>query len=152
MRRSALRRPRLSRQPAHHRRTRRLHPCRSRSGPGSARGRGASRGRAGSRHTRKLLRNLPLELAAVGSVSGHGFHPSKARRTQSIHSDLTVRPERPTRPHFDEANPLVSQVSLIKACAVDASPSDESKSGPERDGKEPAPNRLCGHCAVQLLN
>ena len=44
----------------------------------------------------ELLRDLPLELDAMGSVSCHGFHPSKARRTRSTHSASTVRPEGPT--------------------------------------------------------
>lgn len=55
-------------------------------------------------------------------------------------------------PHFDEADPLVSEVSLIKARVLDASPCYEPKCRPESDGKEPAPNRFCGHCAYQLLN
>ncbi|MBM9595936.1 hypothetical protein [Roseitranquillus sediminis] len=43
-----------------------------------------------------LLRDLPLELDAVGSVLCHGFRPSKARRTRSILSAPTVRPQGPT--------------------------------------------------------
>jgi hypothetical protein len=33
----------------------------------------------------KLLRDLPLELDAVGTLSGHGFHPLKAQLTLSNH-------------------------------------------------------------------
>ncbi len=44
----------------------------------------------------KLLRDLPPELDAVGSVSRHGFHPSKAQPTSSIHSAPTVQPEAST--------------------------------------------------------
>jgi predicted amidohydrolase len=32
-----------------------------------------------------LLRDLPLELNAVGTLSGHGFHPLKAQLTLSNH-------------------------------------------------------------------
>ena len=31
------------------------------------------------------LRDLPLELDAVGALSGHGFHPLKAQLTLSNH-------------------------------------------------------------------
>ena len=43
----------------------------------------------------ELLRDQPLELDAVGSVSCHGFHPPKAQITRSIRSAPTVRPEGP---------------------------------------------------------
>src|SRR5947209_813208 len=33
----------------------------------------------------ELLRDLPLELNAVGTLSGHGFHPLKAQLTLSNH-------------------------------------------------------------------
>jgi hypothetical protein len=33
----------------------------------------------------ELLRDLPLELDAVGMLSGHGFHPLKAQLTLSNH-------------------------------------------------------------------
>ena len=33
----------------------------------------------------ELLRDLPLELNAVGTLSGHGFHPLKAKLTLSNH-------------------------------------------------------------------
>jgi hypothetical protein len=33
----------------------------------------------------KLLRDLSLELDAVGTLSGHGFHPLKAQLTLSDH-------------------------------------------------------------------
>ena len=33
----------------------------------------------------KLLRDLPLELDAVGPLSGHGFHPLEAQLTLSNH-------------------------------------------------------------------
>jgi hypothetical protein len=33
----------------------------------------------------ELLRDLPLELNAVGTLSGHGFHPFKAQLTLSNH-------------------------------------------------------------------
>ena len=33
----------------------------------------------------ELLRDLPLELDAVGTLSGHGFHPLKAQLTLSNH-------------------------------------------------------------------
>src|SRR5262249_55657717 len=33
----------------------------------------------------ELLRDLPLELNAVGTLSGHGFHPLKAQRSPSNH-------------------------------------------------------------------
>jgi hypothetical protein len=32
-----------------------------------------------------LRRDLPLELNAVGTLSGHGFHPLKAQLTLSNH-------------------------------------------------------------------
>jgi hypothetical protein len=32
----------------------------------------------------ELLRDLPLELNAVGTLSGHGFHPLKAQLTCQI--------------------------------------------------------------------
>ena len=35
--------------------------------------------------TNELLRDLPLELNAVGTLSGHGFHPLKAQLTLSNH-------------------------------------------------------------------
>src|SRR5262249_54371755 len=40
----------------------------------------------------ELLRDLPLELNAVGTLPGHGFHPLKAQLTLSNHSSQTVRP------------------------------------------------------------
>ena len=39
----------------------------------------------------ELLRNLTLELDAVGAVLGHGFHPLKARHTRSIPCASPVR-------------------------------------------------------------
>jgi hypothetical protein len=33
----------------------------------------------------ELLRDLPLELDAVGTLSGHGFHPLKAQLILSNH-------------------------------------------------------------------
>jgi hypothetical protein len=33
----------------------------------------------------ELLRDLTLELNAVGTLSGHGFHPLKAQLTLSNH-------------------------------------------------------------------
>src|SRR6478736_5370234 len=39
----------------------------------------------------KLLRHLPLEFDAVRTLSGHGFLPSKAQHTLSIHSLQPVR-------------------------------------------------------------
>jgi hypothetical protein len=33
----------------------------------------------------ELLRDLPLEFDAVGTLSGHGFHPLKAQLTLSNH-------------------------------------------------------------------
>src|SRR5262245_2072988 len=33
----------------------------------------------------ELMRDLPLELNAVGTLSGHGFHPLKAQLTLSNH-------------------------------------------------------------------
>jgi hypothetical protein len=40
----------------------------------------------------ELLRHLPFELNAVGTLlSGHGFHPSKAQLTLSIHQPQPVR-------------------------------------------------------------
>jgi hypothetical protein len=33
----------------------------------------------------ELLRDLPLELNAAGTLSGHGFHPLKAQLTLSNH-------------------------------------------------------------------
>jgi hypothetical protein len=33
----------------------------------------------------ELLGDLPLELNAVGTLSGHGFHPLKAQLTLSNH-------------------------------------------------------------------
>jgi hypothetical protein len=33
----------------------------------------------------RFLRDLPLELNAVGTLSGHGFHPLKAQLTLSNH-------------------------------------------------------------------
>jgi len=40
----------------------------------------------------ELLRDLPLELDAVRTLLGHGFHPSKAQLTLSIHELQPVRP------------------------------------------------------------
>src|SRR6266542_306231 len=37
----------------------------------------------------ELLRDLPLELNAVGTLSGHGFHPLKAQLTLSNHYPQT---------------------------------------------------------------
>ena len=34
----------------------------------------------------ELLRDLPLERDAVGTLPGHGFHPLKAQLTLSNHS------------------------------------------------------------------
>src|SRR5437667_5976313 len=34
----------------------------------------------------ELLRDLPLELNAVGTLSGHGFHPLKAMARRRSHS------------------------------------------------------------------
>jgi len=39
----------------------------------------------------KLPRNLPLELNAVRTLSGHGFHLSKAQHTLSNYSLQSVR-------------------------------------------------------------
>src|SRR5439155_8695901 len=41
----------------------------------------------------ELLCDLPLELDAVGTLSGHGFHPLKAQLTLSTHEPQTVRPQ-----------------------------------------------------------
>jgi hypothetical protein len=41
----------------------------------------------------ELLRDLPLELNAVGTLSGHGFHPLKAQLTLSNHYPQPVRPQ-----------------------------------------------------------
>jgi hypothetical protein len=35
----------------------------------------------------ELLRDVPLELNAVGTLSGHGFHPLKAQLTLSNQAD-----------------------------------------------------------------
>ena len=35
----------------------------------------------------ELLRDLPLELNAVGTLSGHGFHPLKAQLVKSLTSN-----------------------------------------------------------------
>src|SRR6266566_10049365 len=40
----------------------------------------------------ELLRDLPLELNAVGTLSGHGFHPLKAQLTLKSLTQ-TVRPQ-----------------------------------------------------------
>ena len=40
-----------------------------------------------------ILRDLPLELDTMGSVSGHGFHPLKARHPRSIPCPPAVRPQ-----------------------------------------------------------
>jgi hypothetical protein len=39
----------------------------------------------------ELLRDLPLELDTVATVSGHGFHPSKAQLTLSNQEPQPVR-------------------------------------------------------------
>src|SRR6516162_6769399 len=41
----------------------------------------------------ELLCDLPFELDAVGTLSGHGFHPLKAQRTLSTHEPQLVRPQ-----------------------------------------------------------
>jgi hypothetical protein len=38
----------------------------------------------------EFLGNLPLEVDAVGTVPGHGFHPLKARLSWSIPNPQTV--------------------------------------------------------------
>src|SRR5947209_19321150 len=57
---------------------RRVEPagCRNKARP-QRRGRPAARAQAFPGN--ELLRDLPLELNAVGTVSGHGFHPLKAQ-------------------------------------------------------------------------
>ena len=41
----------------------------------------------------ELLCDLPFELDAVGTLSGHGFHPLKAQLTLSTHEPQLVRPQ-----------------------------------------------------------
>ena len=55
----------------------------------------------------ELLRDLPLELNAVGTLSGHGFHPLKAQLTLSNHYPQPVRP-RGALQTGDLSNPRVT--------------------------------------------
>src|ERR1700730_680584 len=47
----------------------------------------------------ELLCDLPFELDAVGTLSGHGFHPLKAQLTLSTHEPQLVRPQGRTPRH-----------------------------------------------------
>src|SRR4030095_17089859 len=81
---SWLRIPGVDRQPGRLRPRRRLHTSEPRLESADARYHAAWKARTGSPGN-ELLRDLPLELNAVGTLSGHGFHPLKAQLTLSNH-------------------------------------------------------------------
>src|SRR6476660_1511027 len=63
----------------------------------------------------KLLRHLPLEFDAVRTLSGHGFLPSKAQHTLSIHSLQPVRLQgRAPRPQIS-MYALPPKVDIVRA-------------------------------------
>src|SRR5256884_10019181 len=81
---SWLRMPGVDRQPGRLRPRRRLHTSEPRRGSADADIMPLGK-RVQALPGNELLRDLPLELNAVGTLSGHGFHPLKAQLTLSNH-------------------------------------------------------------------
>src|SRR5215216_2055269 len=79
---SWLRIPGVDRQPGRLRPRRRLHTSEPRRESTDARYHAVWKARTGCN---ELLRDLLLELNAVGTLWGHGFHPLKAQLTLSNH-------------------------------------------------------------------
>src|ERR1700758_1252874 len=78
-----LRIPGVDRQPGRLCPRRRIHTAKPKRESPEARYHAAWKARTGSPGN-ELLRDLPLELNAVGTLSGYGFHPLKAQLTCQI--------------------------------------------------------------------